>query len=268
MQTHALDWSPRWYLWDGGFLAIGRNTGRIPVHSHHAIQISIAIDGTLQVGDAWGGWQECAGFIVKPDAPHALAGTDVDGALLFVEPEAYEGRWLRSSLTHDITIVPEARLETCATALRTFAERPLESMDVGDVVRHCVRSLSPGAPPARKVDPRIEQVLHVIRNADDLRISLDDVAARVFLSPSRLAHLFTHHVGLPFRRYLLWRKLARALLDIGRGASLTAAAHSAGFADAAHLTRTFNQMFGIPPSVMMRGEFFDIDSPFDAAAAR
>ena len=44
------------------------------------------------------------------------------------------------------------------------------------------------------------------------------------------------------------------------------AAHEADFADAAHLTRTFYQMFGIPPSAMMRGEFFQIPSPFSRAA--
>jgi AraC family transcriptional regulator len=119
-----------------------------------------------------------------------------------------------------------------------------------------------GAPPARKMDERITKVLHEIRSSDDLRISLESAAASVFLSDGRFAHLFKQQVGLPFRRYMLWRKLARAMVAIGRERTLVAAAHAADFADAAHLTRTFHQMFGIPPSVMMQGEFFEIESPF------
>src|SRR5690606_12077554 len=113
---------------------------------------------------------------------------------------------------------------------------------------------------------RVATVLTAVQNADDLRITLEDAAALVFLSPGRFAHLFSAHVGLPFRRYMLWRKLTRAMLAVGRGRSLTGAAHAAGFADAAHLTRTCNQMFGIPPSVMMRGEFFEIPPPLQLAS--
>ena len=54
------------------------------------------------------------------------------------------------------------------------------------------------------------------------------------------------------------------MLAIGQGETMTDAAHVADFADAAHLTRTFNQMFGIAPSALMRGRFFQIDSPFEA----
>ena len=38
-----------------------------------------------------------------------------------------------------------------------------------------------------------------------------------------------------------------------RGESMSAAAHAAGFADAAHLTRTSKRMFGFAPSLMPIG---------------
>jgi AraC-like DNA-binding protein len=79
--------------------------------------------------------------------------------------------------------------------------------------------------------------------------------------------LFKQQIGLSFRRYMLWRKLTRAMLVIGRERTFAMAAHAADFADAAHLTRTFYLMFGRPPSVMMRGELFEIVSPFERAAA-
>jgi AraC family transcriptional regulator len=95
-----------------------------------------------------------------------------------------------------------------------------------------------------------------------------DVAKTVFLSPSRFTHLFREEVGVPFRRYVLWRKFTRAVLLIGRGATLSAAAHLSGFADSAHLTRTGYQMFGVAPSVLMgRGEFYEIPPPFERLAA-
>jgi AraC family transcriptional regulator len=136
-------------------------------------------------------------------------------------------------------------------------------MEVGALIRQCVQSLCSGAPPARKLDPRVTLVLKTIRASEDLRISVEDAAATVFLSPSRFAHLFKDQVGLPFRRYMLWRKLTRAVLSVGREGTIAAAAHAADFADAAHLTRTFYQMFGLSPSAMMRGEFFEIPPPFE-----
>jgi hypothetical protein len=48
----------------------------------------------------------------------------------------------------------------------------------------------------------------------------------------------------------------------------SAAAHAADFADAAHVTRTFYQMVGMAPSVLMRGEFAELPSPFDVRSER
>jgi AraC-like DNA-binding protein len=256
----------RWYLWDGGFLALGRNPpGVVPAHAHHAIQIVVAFDGESAVSAPEEEWRRGRGMIVMADVAHRYDGGEALGAMIFVDPESSEGAWLRQSIRDDITLVPDVRVDPIAVELRRFFESPLDAMDVRALIRHCVSTLCAGAPPARRLDPRVTKVLSAIRESDDLRMSLESAAAMVNLSPGRFAHLFAEQVGLPFRRYILWRKLARALLAIGREPTIGAAAQAGDFADAAHLTRTFLQMFGIPPSLMMRGHFFEVASPFDLA---
>jgi AraC family transcriptional regulator len=261
--VHVSD-AVRWYVWDGGFLAIGRAHGVVPPHAHHAIQIVVALDGEIAVSGGDDEWRTGRGVVIAPDVEHRYDSRDALGAMLFVDPESTEGVWLGASLQEEITFVPERRVGACVEELKRFQERPMESLELGALIRHCVQSLSTGAPPARRIDSRVTKVLRQIQQSDDLRMSLESAAAPAFLSPSRFAHLFKQQVGLPFRRYLLWRKLTRAMLVIGREGTATAAAHAADFADAAHLTRTFTQMFGIPPSVMLRGRFFEIPSPFSS----
>jgi len=254
---------PHWYLWEGGFLLIASADGVVPPHAHHAIQIAIALEGSIAIRGEEDDWRESRGIIVQPDIVHSFNCKGAVGVMMFVDPESSEGRWLRTALAQQITVVPEVRLASCVSELRTFTECPLESMEIGALIRHCVQALSPGAPPIRKLDSRVTTVLNTIRGSDDLRISLEDAAKMAFLSPSRFAHLFKNQMGLPFSRYMLWRKLTRAMVAIGSERTIAAAAHASDFADAAHLTRTFYQMFGMAPSVLMRGKFAELPSPFD-----
>lgn len=264
-ETTWTGWAPRWYLWDGGFLAIGRTGGVVPPHSHHAIQITLGLEGEIRFRSGEDEWRGMRGAIVMPDVTHSFDGMNSLVTMLFVEPESGEGRWLRQSLRGPVTIVPDARMEKIVPPLRQFQESPLEALGTAELIQHTVANLCAGAPPSRTLDPRITRAIEYMREAETPRLRLEDVADTVFLSPSRFAHLFSENVGLPFRRYLLWRKLNRAMLAIGRGRSLTTAAQEGGFADSAHLTRTFYQMFGTPPSVMMRGEFFEVPAPFELA---
>lgn len=253
---------PRWYLWDGGFLLVGEGGGEVPAHAHHAIQIFVAVEGRAVIRAVGNDWQEARGLIVRPDVEHGFNAQGSTGAMLFVDPESSEGMWLLALLTRDITLIPDARLDTCVDALRTFLENPLAALDPGELVRHCVLALCAGTPPIRHLDPRVSKVLQAIAESEALDLSLDEAAKLVHLSPDRFSHVFKEQLGLPFRRYLLWRKVTRAMIAIGRERTIADAAHGSAFADAAHLTRTFNEMFGIPPSVLMRGDFFEIQSPF------
>jgi AraC family transcriptional regulator len=237
----------------------------VPPHAHHAIQIALAIDGAVSLQGGRGDWRTGRGFIVRADAVHSYKPNGSLVAMTFVDPESAEGAWLSSSLRADITLVPEARLAACVPELKRLVDQPFESMGIPELIRHCVHALCAGVPPSRRMDERVTRVLAAIRGSDELRISIDDAAAMAFLSPSRFAHLFKQQVGLPFRRYMLWRKLTRAMLVIGRAQTISTAAHEADFSDAAHLTRTFYQMIGLAPSLLMRGKFFEIAPPFEVA---
>jgi AraC-like DNA-binding protein len=252
-------------LWEGGFALISGSDGIVPSHSHHAIQIVIASEGEAAICEEGGDWRSGRGIIVPPNVVHSYAGQSAFTAMLFIDPDSIEGVWLRSTIGDHTTIVPDSRVNPAADALRRFCASPF-AMDFGALIRSIVESLCAGVPPARHADPRVRKVLDAIASSDDLRLSLEQVAASVYLSPTRFQHLFKQQVGLPFRRYMLWRKVTRAMIAIARERTLSAAAQRADFSDAAHLTRTFHQMFGLAPSVMMQGELFVVASPFEVAA--
>lgn len=240
----------------------------MPSHSHHAIQIVVALEGLVTISGDGSCWRESRGIIVQSDVEHSFDCNGALGVMLFVDPESTEGVWLCSALPQAITDVPDAQLDSVVAEFRPFIERPNDTADIEGRVRRCVHGLRSGPAPKRRLDDRVTTVLDAIRSSDDLRISLDRAAGMAFLSPSRFAHLFREQVGLPFSRYMLWRKLTRAMVAVASERTIAAAAHAADFADAAHLTRTFYQMFGMAPSVLMQGEFIEIASPFSANAAK
>lgn len=258
-------WRARWYLWDGGFLTMGRaGSGVVPAHSHHAIQIVIGLEGQTALREPGGEWRASTGLMVAADQPHEFDTMGSFLAMIFVDPESTEGRWLTRSFRAPIAEVPDFRLPAVVSGLRRVWDEPLDAEHTARLIHSTVRALCVGPLPHYRLDERVRKALEVIRRTDTSKISLDSVARAVFLSPSRFAHLFSEEVGLPFRRYVLWRRLTRALLAVGRGSTLSAAAHLCGFSDSAHLTRSSVQMLGMPPSMLLQpGEFFEIPAPFE-----
>lgn len=223
----------------------------------------IALDGCVAICGKGDGWRESRGIVVRADAEHCFDCNGALGVMVFVDPESSEGAWLSTSLRQDITIVPDTRLDSIVPEVRAFSQEPDGAEDVATLIRGCVHGLRPGVAPTRRFDSRVTTVLDAIRASDDLRMSLDKAADMACLSPSRFAHLFRDQVGLPFSRYMLWRKLTRAMVAVASERTIAAAAHAADFADAAHLTRTFYQMVGMAPSALMQGDFIEIASPFN-----
>ena len=260
----TVGWEPLVYFWEGGWIGVGEARGTVPPHAHHAVQISIGLNGPVRIRHGEEEWIDVQAGVVLPDVVHAFDAMGSATAIIFVDPESFEGQWLSDSSAVPIRSVERERLRDHLPALTTFREDRPDALVAARMITGIVRSLCVGPSPLSRMDPRISRALDVIRQKDARTVPLEEAARTVFLSPSRFAHLFRDEVGLPFRRYMLWRKLNRAMAEFGRGSNLTDSAHAAGFSDSAHLTHTWHQMFGMSPSIMMgKARFYEIPAPFE-----
>ena len=97
----------------------------------------------------------------------------------------------------------------------------------------------------RRLDRRVEKALAALDEQLAARVEAERLARSASLSLSQLERLFAVQVGLSVRRLVLWRRLYLAFALALQGRSLTEAAHHAGFADAAHLSRSVRSLLGI-----------------------
>jgi AraC-like DNA-binding protein len=135
-----------------------------------------------------------------------------------------------------------------------------DNADISCAVAHAcwrdsLRALVPALPDEPQVDERIGAVLDHLRRAPSPPPTVAALAGLVHLSESRLQHVFREQVGVPIRRYLLWHRYLTAMSHLADGATATAAAHAAGFADSAHFTRTAKSMNGFTPTKMPFGRW-------------
>jgi AraC-like DNA-binding protein len=244
----------RMVFWEGASLwVLGTRPGEGPYpktkfHAHHAVQVTLSLRGwfTLESRDRQiGGEGEAAA--VAPDTEHALAGEGMV-AHLYIDPEGEAGRELQRTLFSGDSLVsiPAPRLAGLPARLRAGFESPHRSdQSLIDFGRAILAKLAPGSERDERPEARVRRMSAWAAGRLETPVSLADAAAHVGLSTGRARHLFVEETGLPFKTYLLWRRLMRATELFSAGSSLTDAAHGAGFSDSSHLSRTFRRMFGI-----------------------
>lgn len=239
-------------VWPGGSLWAGRHVGAVPEHAHHAIQVSLALEGRFRVhAPAWPQARETSGVLVMPDKRHGIDGGGATLASLFVEPNSFAGVALRARFAGtQVALLDDDESESCATIVRGAFLSGAADSRLAEVARAAICRLAGDPLRAPRTDPRIGTALAWMHQSLAYPIRLQDVAARVHLSPGRFRHLFVAQTGTSFRAWLLWARAEHAIAAANRGISWSAAAQEAGFADAAHFTRTCRRVFGIAPTML------------------
>lgn len=240
-------------VWPGGSLWAGRHVGQMQEHAHHAIQLSLALEGRFRAkARAWPEARETAGVVVMADRPHGLDGCDATVATLFIEPNSHAGAALRKRFEGlDVALLADEESNACAAQLRSEYLSGASDHRLAQFARAAICRVGGDPLDAPRSDPRITSALDWMCQHLAAPLRLQDVAAAVHLSPGRFRHLFVAQTGTSFRAWLLWARAERAIAGANNGMSWTDAALHAGFADAAHLTRTCRRVFGIAPSMLV-----------------
>jgi AraC-like DNA-binding protein len=247
---HNPVWAGTVVLGDGVLVYVGpgAHAGR---HSHDAIQLVMTMGRPFVVElDA-----PCSATsaLVSSRTPHAIRSTEDPLALVLVEPRGRRGQALRDVADrvggcNDVRALladlkrPPPQPEDAPARILGWADDALAALMGED-----------GSSRDSRVSPIVRDVLDLVEGALPGIVRLTGVASAVAMSPSALTHVFTREVGMPFRRFVLWARLRRAAVLVQNGADLTTAAATSGFADGAHLSRTFRSLFGLSPSEVLSG---------------
>ena len=230
-------------------------------HSHHSVQVTVALTGTLRVrAQRQAEWLTCDALLIPSDITHEIDARGAFVLIAYVDPESDlaiprldEIGSVVQPLSDDVVARWREALGSCQT---------LNSQRVHLWV---TRELSNGCR-SRPMHAGVQRVLEHLRD-DDLdgpQTSLTALAAVAGLSRSRLMHAFTESIGIPLRPYLRWLRVQRAICALYSGHTVTEAAHLAGFSDAPHFARSLRRTLGATARQLLRR----VAAPNDQCAAR
>jgi len=220
------------------------------LHSHLALQLTLSLDGCFDVhrpaSDEALTHQSVAFACFAPGELHQVMTTELELVYLYVECDIRTyTRWCNAGGN---PIPPSVELLNDLRRLYQSSSRDRDRIHT--LAQEWRMQSLPGLMYTPPSNPRIARIVEHVNTAPLDMENHVTLAQRAHLSPSRFAHLFKQQTGLPVRNYLLWRRLLLALKCIEGGHSFTTAAHEAGFADSAHLSRSFRRVFGAMPTDM------------------
>lgn len=189
--------------------------GATDSHAHYAHQLMLST-GAPFTAELDGIVHTARHLLIESLRPHAIVAAPAFVLTIYAEPQRLSGAALLAAANS----AGAPKLDSLAAALQA---QPREQL----------------------ADARVQRALDQVDALLSGKVSAAAVAEAAHLSLSQLERLFSAQLGLPVRRLVLWRRLRLAIRFILLGGTLTDAAHGAGFADAAHFSRTMRSLFGV-----------------------
>jgi AraC-like DNA-binding protein len=232
-------------------------------HSHPTWTVAVVERGaarfTVDATDQRAGSGEL--FVLEPEAVHTGMAAVPEGwqyKVLYIEPDllpSWEERDAPGPRAARWTVFRDRALRAALLdAHRLLADEP-PGLAVDEAVLRAVDGLRPHLLPG---PPRpggglgehaaVRRAVAHLKDNWDTRVPLAELSAVAGLSRFELVRRFGAQMGLTPHAFQTNLRIARAKALLTTGAAPAAVAVACGFADQAHLTRTFRRAVGVPPA--------------------
>ncbi|CCH32392.1 AraC family transcriptional regulator [Actinosynnema sp. NPDC047251] len=227
-----------------GLLAFTGAIGSAEPHAHAAVQVLLVLDGEVVLTDRHGHRLRTGAAIIPAGARHELrAAPGTHGLLAYLDPAHPAARAVAARIAAAGDPAGVSTWQIAARPLTTARPLTVATPTLPGVLSSIGQTADTSGLPLV-----LSRALEAVPQLIDGPLLLGELAARVGVSAGRLGHLFAEHLRLPFPAWRRWARLLHAIEAVRGGATLTEAAHGAGFADSSHLTRVCHEMFGLAPS--------------------
>ncbi|MEI7013179.1 AraC family transcriptional regulator [Leptospira licerasiae] len=218
-------------------------------HSHYAVSILISLTSKFKVIEESGVVLEFQAVVLAPNTYHTLSAENSDLIVLQIDPYGIDYASIAARFGRKgISEIPFENLEPVLSRCKNLFHEKVNCHTAKELFEDILTCVGTEKPSRVSLDPRVLSATRRMKSALPGSISVPELAKEAGFSETRFMHVFKLQMGLPVRQYQLWLRLHEAAKLLKEGGNLTEASHAAGFADQAHLSRTFKRMFGVQPS--------------------
>lgn len=248
MANHKKSTTSALYVWNGLCVFWGTSFHTLP-HSHNTLQLVFDIDNEFLLKDENCNWSSFSTAIIDANHIHQLDSNGGIQLFMYLDSQSRYAKLIKDRYLPNGGI---KKLDECNNDIinHDFLKQLLVNDDSRDLYNGCQQILQSLIDISEFVmlDSRVHKALEYINSTPLKSFKVKDIAICIGLSESRLRHLFKEHVGQSLQSYILWRRVMNALNDVLKGEKLLDTAYEYGFSDPSHMTKSFIEVMGVPPS--------------------
>jgi AraC-like DNA-binding protein len=222
-------------------------------HSHNYIQITIGLEQDFHITTEKDSFYT-KGIILDSNISHKLYGYNEWQLYLLINPESIFGELVKRKLLHkEVHLIGEKEIDDIVKLNNQSTLEKFDLIEYDELIKKIREILGLTNPYFdHTIDSRIQEILTYIEAYPLDRLSVKELSNIVFLSESRLSHLFKEEIGISLTSYILHKKVERAFYLILNGMSITEAAIEAGFSSSSHFTNSVRDKLGMSPRIIIK----------------